>query len=157
VIEQQSQAPVLVVEDDPDARELLETILQEDGLTVAAFANGVDAIAWLEQNRPVLILLDLALPGMPGEEVAHTARNRYGQALPILVVTGGGFARERTEQAETFVYLTKPFQFTELLDVVHALIGPEPPFGTFIKAPPGNGGGDQPGCSCPGPGPSPAP
>lgn len=144
MIEQPVQAPVLIVEDDPDARELLETILEGDGLPVVAFANGIDAVAWLEQHRPGLILLDLALPGMPGEEVAHTARQRYSRSLPILVVTGGGYARERTEQAETFVYLTKPFDISELLRVVRALIGPEPPFGMFIRAT--SEGGEEPVC-----------
>ena len=141
--EQPAPAPVLIVEDDADARELLETILVGDGLAVQAYASGTAASAWLEGHRPGLILLDLALPGMPGEEVAHTARRRYGRALPILVVTGGGAARERTEQADTFVYLTKPFEIAELLRVVHALLSPEPPFGLFITAPPNDGEEEQ--------------
>jgi DNA-binding response OmpR family regulator len=142
--EERAEEPVLIVEDDPDARELLETILAGDGLTVRAYGSGTAASAWLEGHRPGLILLDLALPGMPGEEVAHTARRRYGQGLPILVVTGGGAARERTEQAETFVYLTKPFEIAELLAVVHALLSPEPPFGRFLTAPPTDGAGGPP-------------
>ena len=142
--EERAAEPVLIVEDDPDARELLETILAGDGLTVRAYGSGTAASAWLEGHRPGLILLDLALPGMPGEEVAHTARRRYGRSLPILVVTGGGAARERTEQAETFVYLTKPFEIAELLAVVHALLSPEPPFGRFLTAPPPDGAGEPP-------------
>lgn len=143
VREEHAEMPVLIVEDDPDARELFTTILQDDGLPAVAYANGTDAIAWLEQQQPALILLDLTLPGVPGEEVAHAARHRYGQALPILVVTGVDHARERTEQAETFVYLTKPFEIAELLRVVHALLSPEPPFGKFVEAPLREEGGVQ--------------
>jgi CheY-like chemotaxis protein len=150
--EEPTEAPVLIVEDDPDARELLETILVGDGLTVRAYGSGTAASAWLEGHRPGLILLDLALPGMPGEEVAHTARRRYGRGLPILVVTGGGAARERTEQAETFVYLTKPFEIAELLAVVRALLSTEPPFGRFLTGPPPDGVGDRPGDGPSGPG-----
>jgi len=48
-------------------------------------------------------------------------------------VTGDSRARERTEQAETFVYLTKPFDNDELLRVVHALVDPEAPLGMFTE------------------------
>jgi chemosensory pili system protein ChpA (sensor histidine kinase/response regulator) len=132
-MEKRADAPVLIVEDDLDIRRILETILVEDGLPVVACSNGVEALAWLEQQRPALIILDLSLPKMPGEEVAHTARHRFGQTLPILVVTGDSRARERTEQAETFVYLTKPFDNDELLRVVHALVDPEAPLGMFTE------------------------
>jgi len=133
-MERHGEMPALIVEDDLGMRQLLETVLVEDGLPVAVCSNGFDALAWLEQRRPALILLDLSLPRMPGEAVAHNARQRYGQTLPILVVTGDIHARERTEQAEAFVYLTKPFDNEELLRVVHALINPEAPLGVFTKA-----------------------
>ena len=131
---QASRAPILVVEDDSDTRELIQTLLQENGLEVAPFANGRDAALWLEEHEPALIVLDLTLPGMPGEDVALNAHSRYGRKLPILVVTGDSHPRERTEEADAFVYLTKPFDDHELLSVVEGLLGPEPPFGTFIQA-----------------------
>lgn len=132
---QAPRAPVLVVEDDRDTRLLIQTLLQENGLEVAAFANGREAAVWLEDHRPVLIVLDLTLPGMPGEDVALNAHSRYGRSVPILVVTGDTRPRERTEEADAFVYLTKPFDDHELLSVVEGLLGPEPPFGEFIQAP----------------------
>ena len=141
-MEKRTEAPVLIVEDDVDIRRILETILVEDGLPVVACSNGSDALAWLEERRPALIVLDLSLPKMPGEEVAHSARQRFGQTLPILVVTGDSRARERTEQAETFVYLTKPFDNEELLRVVHALVDPEAPLGMFTQTTLGTRGGN---------------
>ena len=137
------ELPVLIVEDDSGVRELLATLLGDNGLSVAICPNGSDALAWLEQQRPALILLDLALPMISGEEVAHSARRRFGAALPILVVTGDAHPRERTEQADTFVYMTKPFDNDELLRVVRALINPEEPLGVFTAAASGEGGGAQ--------------
>lgn len=130
-----TRAPVLVVEDDTDTRQLIQTLLQENGLEVAPFANGPDAVRWLDEHEPALIVLDLTLPGMSGEDVALNAHSRYGRRVPILVVTGDSHPRERTEEADTFVYLTKPFDDHELLSVVEGLLGPEPPFGEFIQAP----------------------
>ena len=129
-----ADVPVLIVEDDSSVRELLANILLDDGLSVAQCSDGSDALVWLERQRPALILLDLELPSTPGEEVAHMARRRFGNTLPILVVTGDSHPRERTEQAETFVYLTKPFDNAELLRMVHALINPEAPLGIFAEA-----------------------
>jgi two-component system sensor histidine kinase ChiS len=129
------RAPVLVVEDDPDTRLLIQTLLQEEGLDVTPFANGRDAVRWLDEHEPALIVLDMTLPGMSGEDVALNAHSRYGRKVPILVVTGDRRPRERTEEADTFVYLTKPFDDDELLRVVEGLLGPEPPFGEFIQAP----------------------
>jgi DNA-binding response OmpR family regulator len=125
--------PVLIVEDDPGVRELLAIILLEVGLSVAVCSNVPDALTWLEQQRPALIVLDLAFPRMCGEDIAHTARRRFGQTLPILVITGDRYARERTERAETFVFLAKPFDHDDVLRVVRGLVDQETPPGIFVE------------------------
>jgi DNA-binding response OmpR family regulator len=135
--EGQPMAPVLVVEDDPDTREILATALAEAGLAVATAADGREALRWLDYHRPAVVLLDLRLPDARGEDIAGAARARYGPALPVLVVTGAGRAHERAEAAGSVVYLAKPFDLATLVGIVTALLAPAAPeAGGFPPAPP---------------------
>jgi len=64
-------APVLVVEDDQDTRELLQTVLEEADVAVALVATGEAATVWLAQQRPALLLLDALLPDARGQAIAQ--------------------------------------------------------------------------------------
>lgn len=80
---------VLVVDDDPDTRELLETLLGRAGYKPLLAASGEEAVSLLEQHTPRLIVLDLTMPGMDGWSVAALVRKHERTArIPILVVTG---------------------------------------------------------------------
>ena len=120
-------APVLVVEDDPDTRELLQTTLEAEGLAVATAADGQAALRWLDRQRPALLLLDLSLPDLRGEDLAKVAQARYGPALPVLVVTGASQAQHRASAAGSLVYLAKPFELATLVGIVTALLAPAAP------------------------------
>lgn len=117
-------APVLVVEDDPDTRELLQTVLAEAGVAVAAVASGGAARSWLGRRRPALLLLDELLPDARGQDVARAARRRYGPALPILVVSAA--RHPWTGAMANVVALPKPFDLGDLLRLVRALRRPVP-------------------------------
>jgi len=118
-------APVLVVEDDPDTRALLQTTLEAEGLVVATAADGQAALRWLDRQRPGVLVLDLALPDLRGEDIAKVAQARYGQALPVLVVTGASQAQHRASAAGSLVYLAKPFELATLVGIVRALLAPD--------------------------------
>jgi two-component system response regulator MtrA len=81
---------VLVVEDDPAARNLLVAILEDDGYKVCAVADGAAALEAAATFRPDLALLDGGLPGIDGSEVAR--RLRQVGDLPIIFVTGADSA-----------------------------------------------------------------
>ena len=83
---------VLVVEDDAVARDLLVTILENDGYTVLAVEDGPAAFAAAPGFRPDLALLDGGLPGMSGADVAR--RLRQSSDLPIIFVTAADSAEE---------------------------------------------------------------
>ena len=81
-------APVLVVDDDADTRELFRRALEQDGRTVIEAADGAEALAHLATQRPGLILLDLMMPVMDGFEFVEEFRlHAEWQGIPIVVVT----------------------------------------------------------------------
>ncbi|WP_076999098.1 ATP-binding protein [Variovorax sp. KK3] len=116
---------VLVVEDNPDGRETLVTLLQGSGYEVSSADNGHDAIAAALAHQPHLVLLDLGLPGLDGYEVAKALRAQGTTSrLAIIALTGWGSARdlERTREAGFDLHLTKPVEPSELLQLVQAAL-----------------------------------
>ena len=80
---------VLVVDDDPDAREYLSTVLQDNGFTATTANDGVQAIASLEQQIPDLVTLDIAMPEKSGVRLYTELRKDDGlKSIPVIVVTG---------------------------------------------------------------------
>lgn len=83
-----SPCHVLLVEDDPDSRELLSSMLRNEGWRVTLASDGVEALACIAKHAPNLILLDLMMPNMDGFEFALEVRKREEwRAIPIVVVT----------------------------------------------------------------------
>jgi two-component system chemotaxis response regulator CheY len=86
----QAKAPlVLVVDDDPEIRDLCDMLLERAGYQPMTAASGEEAVSILEQTTPALIVLDLNMPGMDGWSVAALVRKHERTArIPILVLTG---------------------------------------------------------------------
>jgi DNA-binding response OmpR family regulator len=85
-----ASAPVvLVVEDDSSLREFYKTILRHAGYSVVAVEDGRDALDWIEQHTPAIIVLDLALLHVSGRDVQQELRSHADtRDIPIVVVTG---------------------------------------------------------------------
>src|SRR5689334_21973008 len=80
---------VLVVDDDPEVRDLVDMLLERAGYDRALAESGEEAVSLLEQRAPSLIVLDLTMPGMDGWSVAALVRKHQKTAhIPILVMTG---------------------------------------------------------------------
>lgn len=80
---------VLLVEDDPQARELFRSALREGGYGVVAVSDGVDALTYLEAHTPAAVVLDLGLPRLHGRDVlAEMAARGLTRQVPVVVVTG---------------------------------------------------------------------
>ncbi|MFO1253738.1 MAG: response regulator transcription factor [Inhella sp.] len=116
-----SNSHVLVVEDDPDTQELLIDLLQGAGLRAAGLASGEALLRRLDAERPDLVLLDVALPGMSGLEACRQLRQR-GETLPILLLTARDEEADRVLGLELGAddHLGKPFSGRELLARVRA-------------------------------------
>jgi DNA-binding response OmpR family regulator len=106
---------VLVVEDERKLRELVRGYLERDGLGVLTTASGAEAIALARGADPDLLILDLRLPDVPGEEVAREVRSFSG--VPILMLTAKASEEDRIHGLEIGAddYLTKPFSPRELV------------------------------------------
>ena len=108
---------VAVVEDNADNRLLLQAIL--DGLyDVVEYENGVDALAGLAATLPDLVLLDISLPGMDGNEIlARIRADDRLRRLPVIALTAHAMAgdREKYLAAGFNDYITKPIVDETLL------------------------------------------
>ncbi len=113
---------VLVVEDEAKIRELLRSYLERDGFAVITTGSGAEAITLAQRLLPDLVVLDLRLPDIPGEEVAGELR-RTG-SVPILMLTAKSTGEDRIRGLELGAddYVTKPFSPRELLLRVHAIL-----------------------------------
>ena len=100
---------VLVVEDEPKIRELLRGYLERAGLSVVTTGSGAEAITSVAAARPDLVVLDLRLPDVPGEEVAREIR-AFG-STPILMLTAKAGEDDRIRGLELGAddYVAKPF------------------------------------------------
>lgn len=114
-----SPGPVLVIDDDPDIREALGSVLELEGYSVAAFGDAREALAWLDAGHvPGVVLLDLMMPGMNGWEFLTAVNQRPALGrLPVIVLTG---ARE-SNGLHVSALLKKPVDLDVLLDSVRHL------------------------------------
>src|SRR5919108_2663995 len=109
---------VLVVEDDPAMRELVEVILEDAGFLVRTAADGQAALERVAQELPGVILLDMRMPRMNGWEFARAFRAQYDRRTPIVVLTAATDARQRAQEIEAEGYLGKPFELDDLVRTV---------------------------------------
>ena len=110
---------ILIVEDEPEVRELLREVLVEDGYEVSAARDGAEAIALLRRQRPDAIVLDLMMSGIDGWDFLTLYRQLPGPKSPVIVVTAaarGGVERAHDRGADAVV--TKPFSVDRLLNLV---------------------------------------
>ena len=119
------QKKVLVVEDEPDIRELLRFNLEQDGFQVLEADEGELALALVRRERPALVLLDVMLPGMSGLDVCRALRQEEETAqVPIVILTAKTAESDKVVGLEMGAddYVTKPFSPRELLARVRAVL-----------------------------------
>ncbi len=111
---------ILVVDDDPDIRELLSDRLQLMRLEVACASDGEEALALLRQEAPPLTLLDLQLPRVSGMEVLH-AIGREGIETTVIVITAWGTPERAVEamRAGAYDFIPKPLDPAHLEVVIN--------------------------------------
>jgi two-component system phosphate regulon response regulator PhoB len=119
---------VIVVEDDPTLRELVEEHLRGVGFEVAAFANGDAALRLLRDRRPDLLCLDLNLPSVSGFDLCEHIRSDPRLKDVAILMTSASVlleARAYSFEAGADAYLRKPYTLEELTsEIARLLEGP---------------------------------
>jgi two-component system phosphate regulon response regulator PhoB len=132
-----SNRKVLVVEDEPDLRELLTFNLQAAGYQVDSAGTGIAALRELDAGQPDVVLLDLMLPDMSGTEICRRIRSGEGKQPIIIMLTAKGEEIDRVVGFELGAndYVVKPFSMRELMLRVSASLGRRLPTATAAEAP----------------------
>jgi DNA-binding response OmpR family regulator len=120
--ESASERTVVVIEDDPSIADLIEMYLRRAGFRVLQAATGERGLQLIEQQRPVIVLLDIGLPDIDGFEVCR--RIRSTSMLPVLFLTARDGEIDRVLGLELGAddYVTKPFSPREVVARVHAIL-----------------------------------
>ncbi len=116
---------VMVVDDSITVRKVTTRILERNDMNVIAAKDGVDAVSKLQEHIPDIMLLDIEMPRMDGFELATHVRNEARlRDIPIIMITSrtGDKHRQRAMQIGVNRYLGKPFQESELLENIQALL-----------------------------------
>ncbi|MFO0985272.1 MAG: ATP-binding protein [Planctomycetota bacterium] len=119
---------ILLVDDEPDSRALIQHLLEQHGARVAVAGSGPDALAALERDPPDVLVSDLAMPHMDGYELIKRVRARpasRGGNTPAASLTAFARAedRERAMRAGYQAHITKPVDAAELIAVIATLAG----------------------------------
>ena len=114
---------VLVVDDNRDAADTLQSLFQLEGYAASVAYGGAQALAAVDMAWPQLVVMDLGMPDMDGYAAARQIRQRaQGREVLLIALTGWGQdeARARTEQAGFDHHLTKPVDFAAIAALLHA-------------------------------------
>lgn len=117
------QSKILIVDDDPDIREVLSVLLSSEGYRVISAEDGASALENIKRDKGIdLVILDIMMPGMSGVEVC--AEMRKLSLVPVLFLTAKS---QEQDKVEAYTgggddYLVKPFSQTELLMKIKSLL-----------------------------------
>lgn len=115
---------ILIVEDDSDINNLIKTILVKNNYNVEQAFSGTEGKLRLEMQAFDLVILDLMMPGMTGEELVGLIRNELHMGIPVLILSAKNSLNDKVQLLINGAddYLTKPFEPEELLARVIALL-----------------------------------
>ncbi|MER5999583.1 response regulator transcription factor [Nonomuraea sp. NPDC051941] len=116
------EARLLVVDDEPNIRELFSASLRMAGFEVLTAADGMEALRVAEESSPDLVMLDVMLPDLDGLAVAGRLRSR-GRRVPVLFVTAKDTPEDRIAGLGLGEdYVTKPFSLEEVIARIRAVL-----------------------------------
>jgi adenylate cyclase len=118
-------AHILITDDDPSIRKVLTILLQDAGYRVSTASSGEEALAFMELVTPDLILMDLIMPGMNGEEVTRRIKADLQRPfIPIILITASGDQRAKITGLDAGAddFLIKPVDIGELLARARAML-----------------------------------
>ena len=110
---------ILIVEDEHNIRAVLTEILEDEGYAVASVPNGLEALVFLQEHRPQLILLDLGMPVMTGWEFCEQQQRDPALAdIPVIVMSATPHLDQTAAALHAADCLDKPIELNTLLGMV---------------------------------------
>ena len=110
---------ILIADDEPDSVTALKLLLNDEGHDVIGLSKGADVMRKIEEFKPEVVVLDIAMPDVSGYELAKEIRKRYGQITPLLIAITGRYKQASDRMLGQIVgfdhYLLKPYEPNELL------------------------------------------
>lgn len=107
---------VLLVEDDDDLRELEAQVIEDAGWRVWRAREGGEALRILDRHgAPGVILLDMRMPGMDGWAFSRALHRRFGNTIPLVVVSAAEDARRWAKEVDADAVIAKPFDLDHML------------------------------------------
>lgn len=116
-------AKILICDDDEGILDLLELILKEEGYEAIAEINSLNLAGLIDREQPDLLVLDLWMPVLSGDQVLRTIRDDpQTQTLPVIVISASGDGRNIAMNAGANDFLAKPFDLDQLVNRVKTLL-----------------------------------
>jgi DNA-binding response OmpR family regulator len=119
---------ILIVDDEPDNRELLQIVLTWDGFATQTAASGEEALASAVEHPPDLVLLDLMMPGLDGCQVTTLMKqNLVTKNIPVMIISAMNdrATKLRVLSAGAAEFISKPIDRSDLCARVRAVLGPK--------------------------------
>ncbi|WDE99103.1 response regulator [Lentisphaera profundi] len=113
---------ILLVDDEPTVLKLTKMILEKNHFKITAFSSPVQALKSFDPNEFDLIISDLVMPEMNGIELLKEIRKIVPLSKAIIISASAGMARLQEDPESDTHYLSKPFQFNELIDLINKIL-----------------------------------
>jgi DNA-binding response OmpR family regulator len=113
---------IMVVDDEPDIRATVKTVLEKNGYKVITAISGDDCLKQLKKEKPELILMDIMMPGTPVREIVPKIKDTKIAYLSV-VRTSEAEKEELTKSKNIVDFIQKPFDIAELLKRVKKIVG----------------------------------
>ena len=113
---------ILVVDDEPDIAELLQTVLEEEGYQVIIAGNGREGLAQVTASRPDLILCDVMMPLMDGVSLCRAVQAQPDARDIPLVFMSAGRKPLNQDGCRYAAFIAKPFELTTIIELIASLL-----------------------------------
>lgn len=114
---------ILVCDDDQGILEMLELLLEEDGYQVVLEPNSVNALRTIERESPDIVLLDIWMPMISGDQILRSLRdNPKVSSTPVLMYSASTDGKNIAESCGADSYISKPFDLAEMLEEIEKLL-----------------------------------
>jgi DNA-binding response OmpR family regulator len=126
---------ILIVEDDPNIRQLLKDLLKTDNHDVSVAADGESALKFLQSDRFDLLITDLGLPGISGWELS-VASKRYQKEIRVVAISSwmGQRGEQKKKECGVDTIIWKPFKFDQIRDEIDRFFPYEPAEPTQVNS-----------------------